>query len=282
MGTVFLERMRACGPEDAIRLELFSYNSKTILNRMIGLKELYIMDYPESGGLPKPILTLILKKCLGLEYLCVLTEVLELIPENELSLKYLCGCLRIKLLLSIMEKSPSLEGLEIDFYRDRVPHYNQEFEELHNAVLPILLKKLPFGLKWFKNELNGENLSSLFSSDELIEILCRNNRDLQSIEIEYGGGLTAVSMTHLATLEHLTNIRFCNSHYDLFFTPTSLLSSLRNRASRPKHLELFFSLIDSQDLQIINLKREIERQKLEDGSLISVWYTDRNDCQVLV
>ena len=44
--------------------------------------------------------------------------------------------------------------------------------------------------------------------DELVEILCRNNRNLQSIELQVVpySGLTAVSMTHLATLEHLTKI----------------------------------------------------------------------------
>jgi len=119
MGTVFLERLKACSLDDAIRPELFELNSEAILNRMTGLKELYIMDDP----LPEPTLTLIFKKCLGVEYLCVFTEVLELIPENQLSLKYLCGCLSstgvtVKHLLSIMEKSPELEGLEIDFYRE--------------------------------------------------------------------------------------------------------------------------------------------------------------------
>src|SRR5215213_2092340 len=34
LGSVFRERMRACGPEDAIRLELFKFNSKSILDWM--------------------------------------------------------------------------------------------------------------------------------------------------------------------------------------------------------------------------------------------------------
>ena len=63
MGTVFLERLKACSLDDTIRPELFNYNSKAILNRVTGLKELYIMVSP----LPKPTLTLILKKCLGFE-----------------------------------------------------------------------------------------------------------------------------------------------------------------------------------------------------------------------
>jgi len=134
-------------------------------------------------------------------------------------------------------------------------------------------------------------------SDEFIEILCRNNRDLQSIELLDGRRLTAVFMTHLATLEHLTNIRICNNQsdrfrtltfmfnnqHDWFCTPTSLLSFLRNRASRPKNLELFVSDIDCKDPQeILDLKQEIERQKLEDSSSISVGYTDLNGRQVYV
>ena len=151
MGTVFLERLKACSLDYTIRPELFEFNFRAILNRMTGLKELYIMNYGHDvgflpRGLPKPTLTLIFKKCLGLEYLYVFTEVLEFIPENQLSLKYLCGGLRVKPLLSIMEKSPSLEGLGIDFVIERIPHRNQEFLE----VLPILLTKLPFGLKWLK------------------------------------------------------------------------------------------------------------------------------------
>jgi len=376
MGTVFLERGRACGPEDAIQPEEFESDPEAILNRMTGLKELYIMDYiyddeSRHRGLSKDILTLIFKNCLGLEYLCVSTEVLKFIPENQLSLKYLCGCLRVKPLLSIMEKSPALEGLVISLYRDR----RQEF----NDLLPILLTKLPFGLKRLKikferfYQLDSDNLFSLFSSeamktlqhllietnisvtdlpifsapelvkfeyrssaipdqilrslamystklkevrlsipdrtdgqavyfplmglekvciggasDELIEILCRNNRNLQSIELRNGRGLTAVSMTHLATLEHLTNIRVCNMYpilhlSDRFCTPTSLLCFLRNRASRPKTLELFVNEIHCKDpQQMVDLKQEIERQKQEDGSLISVRFLGLNDRRVLV
>ena len=116
------------------------------------------------------------------------------------------------------------------------------------------------------------------ASDEFIEILCRNNMNLQSIEIWYGSSLTAVSMTHLATLQHLTNISFYGQS-----DPTSLLSFLRNRASRPKNLELLVCHIHSKDPQeMIDLKQEIERQKLEDASFISVTYTDFNGRQFLV
>jgi len=118
------------------------------------------------------------------------------------------------------------------------------------------------------------------ASDELIEILCRQNRDLQSIQLEYGKGLTAVSMTHLATLEHLTNITFQISQSKLFCTPTSLLSFLRNRASRPKNIKFFTSYISSNIFRVesqllVELRDEIERQKLEDGSLISISCLDR-------
>jgi len=125
------------------------------------------------------------------------------------------------------------------------------------------------------------------ASNEFIEILCRQNRDLQSLEVGYDRdqqsielyhrrGLSTVSMTHLAALEHLTNIKVCHNPSDRICTPTSLLSFLRNRASRPNNLELLFSYIDSKDpRQMVNLKQEIERQKLEDGSEISVKYTDR-------
>jgi len=51
MDTVFLERLKACNLDDAIRPELFNYLSKAILNRMTGLKELYIMFDP----LPKRV-----------------------------------------------------------------------------------------------------------------------------------------------------------------------------------------------------------------------------------
>jgi len=58
---------------------------------------------------------------------------------------------------------------------------------------------------------------------------------------------------------------------------------LRNRASRPKNLELFVSDIDCKSPQeMVDLKQEIERQKIEDGSFISVTYTDRNYRQILV
>ena len=87
-----------------------------------------------SQVLPKSTLALIFKNCLGLEYLCVFTQVLELIPENELSLKYLCGCLGAKPLLSIMEKSPSLEGLGIKFVDDHIAQRNQDFEELQSTL----------------------------------------------------------------------------------------------------------------------------------------------------
>jgi len=163
-GTVFLERLRACGPEDAIRPELFNDNSKAILNRMTGLKELYIIDYTQVNSLlrrlPDDTLTLIFKKCVGLEYLCMFTKVLQLIPENELSLKYLCGYFRVKPLLSIMENSPSLEGLGFD---PRNPTSNHEFDE----IPPTLLTKLPFGLKWLRIDLKPGNLSSLFSSEAM-------------------------------------------------------------------------------------------------------------------
>jgi len=225
-------------------------------------------------------------------------------------------------------------------------------------VLPTLLTKLPFGLKWFKINLKTDEISPLFSSeamktiqdlsietvisatdlpifsapelvkfeyqenaipdqilrslamystklkevrlsvpkrtggqavyfplrglenvfierasDELIEILCRQNRDLQSIELGHCWGLTAVSMTHLATLEHLTNIKVWYIQSDRFCTPTSLLSFLQNRASRPKNLELVVNYIDSEDPpEMVDLKQEIERQKLEDSSMISVRY----------
>jgi len=312
---------------------------------MTGLKELYIMNYTE--GHDADFLHLILKKCLGLEYLYVFTDVLDFIPENQLSLKYLCGCLRAKPLLSIIEKSPALEGLEIDFEYRQNPYSIEDSVE----VLPILLMELPFGLKWLKIELDYEveldYVSSLFcseamktlqvleiylmvlpvfdipilsapelvkfeyrdsnaipdqilrslamystklkevrlsvpdrtggqavyfplrglekvrisgSSDELTEILCRQNRDLQSLELLPDTHLTAVSMTRLATLEHLTNIKVYNTHR--FCTPTSLLCFLRNRASRPKNLELFVSYIHSEDPQeMVDLKQETETRR---------------------
>jgi len=118
-----------------------------------------------------------------------------------------------------------------------------------------------------------EKVFLLGASDELIEILCRNNRNLQSIELEHCWGLTAVSMTHLATLEHLTNIKVWYIPSDRLCTPTSLLSFLRNRASRPKNLELVVNYFVSKDPpEIVDLKEEIDRQKLEDGSMISVRY----------
>jgi len=270
-----------------------------------------------------------------------------------------------------MEKSPSLEGLGIDFY---IPRRNQEFSE----VLPTLLMKLPFGLKWLKIKLKADNLSSLFCSeamktlqdlsidpwnfnpettdlpmfsapelikfeyqesnaipdqilrslamnspklkevsltvpdktdgqavyfplrglekvcivypfDEFVEIVCRNNRNLQSIELGNGSGLTTISMTHLSTLEHLTNIEVWNYRSDRFCTLTSLLSFLRNRASRPKNIGFFTRNIsnlsnsfDIESQQLLELRDEIERQKLEDGSLICISYTDQLGNQVYI
>ena len=94
--------------------------------------------------------------------------------------------------------------------------------------------------------------------------------------------MTAVSMTHLATLEHLTNFKV-NDESHWFCTPTLLLSFLRNRASRPKNLELFVKSIDCKDPEeMVDLKQEIERQKLEDASFISLSYTDLNGRRLLV
>jgi len=266
-----------------------------------------------------------------------------------------------------MEKSPELEGLGIHFNG----LHNEEFEE------QTLLKKLPFGLKWFKivtYELETDNLSSLFSSeamktlqdfsieaaisvtdlpmfsapelvkfgyiryfttpipdeilrslamystklkevsftvpvrtagravyfplrglekvfigeasDELIEILCRNNGNLQSIALEDVRGLTAVFMTHLATLEHLTKIRVITGQSGQLFTPTSLLSFLRNRASRPKNIRVRMGFIRSnifrvESQQLVELRHEIDRQKLEDGSFISISFMDKIGYQAL-
>jgi len=63
-----------------------------------------------------------------------------------------------------MEKSPELEGLGIEVYRDfGIRHRNQEFLE----VIPILLMKLPFGLKWFKIDLKTDEISPLFCSEAM-------------------------------------------------------------------------------------------------------------------
>ena len=216
MSPVFLERLRQCSLDDAIRPKLFKLNSEAILNRMTGLKELYIMDYGHNvaflhrHGLRQDILTLILKKCLGLEYLYVFTDVLRLIPDNQLSLKYLCGCLRVKALLSVIEKSPSLEGLGIDLHRELIPHRNQEFEE----VLPALLTKLPFGLKWFKiqtsSRLQTHKLSSLFCSEAM--------KTLQDLSMDTYNSATDLPMFFNSSSEEADSMDF-NSGLDSNYNP---------------------------------------------------------------
>lgn len=110
-----------------------------------------------------------------------------------------------------------------------------------------------------------ENVIVWDVTDEWIEILCRNNRNLKSLTLFSEEDLKETCLTHLATLEHLTYISMMKLADTV--TPSSILSFLVNRASRPKNIDLNLTL--SKKLRPKGmLAQEIKRQKQE-GSTFS-------------
>jgi len=338
-----IERIKLCSSDDIIPPKPFKDNCDRILSLMPNLKDLFVTEFASFSFLN-------LKPCQGIQYFYFKSFVsTEVIFGDSLVLKYFHGYLGPQNLVSMLDKCTCLEGLHAHVYHN----------ETEVKAVPVLLRKLPLGLKylnirWFSDDVpygsalfasqaiktlqvirdHGDIPASInpFSapeltefvvskpitdivlqylamyssklkevvlkfrprtgdqpvyfplrglekvtfcdpSDELVEILVRNNRNLQSFEVYRENKLTDVSFTHLTTLEHLTTITMdCNN----LKTPSAtLLYFFRNRASRPKTITFDgdLSYTSGDDKQtILELHHEMEAQNRE-GSQINLLYS---------